>query len=184
MLVTARNDTSANWAIHANMDTDMFDTVPDTLNPSTSRPSLSPRACRSLTPVHADVTSSITYNASASLTDLGFVDEYTEVDDVSLVPVEVVPMPNVTKTIELEVTFDTMDDGTNHAMFNQITYNMPLVPAVFSELTLGDNATVEEAYGPLSFVVNYLEVVDIVIKNGDAGKHPLYVRSCIVYVIY
>lgn len=38
VLVTARNDTSANWAIHANMDTDMFDTVPDTLNPSTSFP--------------------------------------------------------------------------------------------------------------------------------------------------
>ena len=36
ILVTARNDTTAsNWAIHANMDTDMFDTVPDTLNPST-----------------------------------------------------------------------------------------------------------------------------------------------------
>lgn len=36
ILVTALNDTSSNWAIHANMDTDMFDTVPDTLNPSTS----------------------------------------------------------------------------------------------------------------------------------------------------
>lgn len=35
ILVTARNDSSpSNWAIHANMDTDMFDTVPDTLNPS------------------------------------------------------------------------------------------------------------------------------------------------------
>lgn len=34
VLVTARNDTSSNWAIHANMDTDMFDVVPDTLNPS------------------------------------------------------------------------------------------------------------------------------------------------------
>lgn len=34
VLVTARNDTSANWAIHANMDTDMFDTVPDALMPS------------------------------------------------------------------------------------------------------------------------------------------------------
>lgn len=37
VLVTARNDTTAsNWAIHANMDTDMFDTIPDALNPSTS----------------------------------------------------------------------------------------------------------------------------------------------------
>lgn len=35
ILVTARNDTSANWAIHANMDTDMFDDVPPNLNPST-----------------------------------------------------------------------------------------------------------------------------------------------------
>lgn len=34
VLVTARNDTSTNWAIHANMDVDMFDTVPDALNPS------------------------------------------------------------------------------------------------------------------------------------------------------
>jgi iron transport multicopper oxidase len=34
ILVTARNDSTANWAVHANMDTDMFDTVPDTLNPS------------------------------------------------------------------------------------------------------------------------------------------------------
>ena len=41
ILVTARNDTSANWAIHANMDTDMFDTVPPALNPSTFCPLLS-----------------------------------------------------------------------------------------------------------------------------------------------
>lgn len=41
VLVTARNDTSSNWVMHANMDTDMFDTVPDALNPSTF-PSLLP----------------------------------------------------------------------------------------------------------------------------------------------
>lgn len=31
VLITARNDTSANWRIHANMDADMFDVVPDDL---------------------------------------------------------------------------------------------------------------------------------------------------------
>ncbi|KAL0958079.1 hypothetical protein HGRIS_000255 [Hohenbuehelia grisea] len=157
VLVTARNDTSANWAIHANMDADMFDTVPPGLNPN--------------------VTASITYNASAPLTDLGFVDEYHDVDDISMVPIEVVAQPAATRTIELEVAFDTMNDGTNHAMFNQITYNTPLVPAVFSELSLGSNATAESAYGPLSFVVNHMEVVDIVIKNGDAGKHPFHLHG-------
>lgn len=92
-------------------------------------------------------------------------------------PVEVIAQPAATKTIELEVLFDVMDDGTNRGMFNMITYNPPLVPAVFSQLTLGENATASTAYGPLSFVVDHLEVVDIVIKNGDDGKHPLYVCS-------
>jgi len=58
-------------------------------------------------------------------------------------------------------------------MFNRVTYNSPLVPAIFSELTLGQNATVESAYEPLSFVIEHMDVVDIVVKNGDAGKHPL-----------
>jgi iron transport multicopper oxidase len=121
-----------------------------------------------------DITSSITYNSSAPLASPGTVDEYHDVNDTFLVPLEVIAQPPVTKTIELEVTFDTMDDGTNHAMFNQITYNPPLVPAVFSALSLGSNATIDTVYGPLSFVVDHLDVVDIVIKNGDVGKHPLY----------
>ncbi|RDB30495.1 Iron transport multicopper oxidase fio1 [Hypsizygus marmoreus] len=157
VLVTARNDTSSNWAIHANMDTEMFDTIPPALNPN--------------------VTSSITYDASAQLTDLGFVDEYHDVADVDLVPVIKIPQPVATKTIELEVIFETQDDGTNHAMFNQITYNSPLVPAVFSELSLGPNATVAEAYGPLSFVIDHMDVVDLVIQNGDAGKHPFHLHG-------
>ena len=66
-----------------------------------------------------------------------------------------------------------MDDGTNRAMFNGVTYNFPTTPAVLSQLTLGGNASVAEAYGPLAFVVNHLDVFDIVLKNGDAGKHPL-----------
>ncbi|THG94600.1 hypothetical protein EW026_g6904 [Hermanssonia centrifuga] len=157
ILVTARNDTSSNWAIHANMDTDMFDTVPPALNPN--------------------LTSSITYDSSASLTDLGFIDLYHDVDDIALVPLDVEPMLPSTRTIELEVTFDTMDDGTNRAMFNQKTFNSPLVPTVFSELTLGSNASVVEAYGPYSFVLNHLEVMDIVLQNGDAGKHPFHLHG-------
>lgn len=104
---------------------------------------------------------------------MGTVDAYHDVNDTALVPIEIIPQPAATKTIELEVVFDTMQDGTNHAMVNQITYNSPLVPAVFSALSMGQNATDAAAYGPLSFVVDHLDVVDIVIKNGDTGKHPL-----------
>lgn len=31
VLVTARNDTNNNWVLHADMNADMFDNVPDTL---------------------------------------------------------------------------------------------------------------------------------------------------------
>ncbi|KAG6829746.1 hypothetical protein H0H92_003622 [Tricholoma furcatifolium] len=157
VLVTARNDTSANWAIHANMDTTMFDKVPATLNPN--------------------ATSTITYSSSASLTNLGFVDEYHDVNDTSIVPVVQVPSVPSTRTIELEFEFDTMNDGTNRALINGITYNSPLVPAVLSEFTLGDNATVAGAYGPTTFVLDHLDVVDIVIKNADTGKHPFHLHG-------
>ncbi|KAF8956295.1 Fet3 protein [Flammula alnicola] len=103
VLVTARNDTSANWAIHANMDTTMFDRVPAALNPN--------------------ITTSITYNVSAPLTDLGFVNVYH------------------------------------------------------------DNATVASAYGPQSFVLDHFDVVDIVIKNGDVGKHPFHLHGHKVQIV-
>jgi len=158
VLVTARNDTSANWAIHVNMDTDMLDKLPPGLK--------------------TNVTSSITYNPSSPLTNLGTVDTYHDVNDTELAPIPAIPQPPpATQTIELEVSFDTMDDGTNRAMFNRITYNLPLVPAVLSELSLGANATVQEAYGPLSFVVGHLDVVDIIVKNGDMGKHPFHLHG-------
>ena len=122
-----------------------------------------------------DITSSITYSSSAQLQSPGTVDAYHDVDDLSLVPVKAVPLPAADRTIELEVLFDTMDDGTNHAMFNMITYNSPLVPAIMSEMSLGQNASTAAAYGPYSFVLDHLSVVDIVLKNGDTGKHPLCV---------
>ena len=151
----------------------MFDTVPDTLQPSASL-SLRLLATDLTLYLLLDITSSITYSSSASITDNGFVDAYHDVPDLDLVPLDVEPMLPSTRTITLEVTFDTMDDGTNRAMFNGQTFNSPLVPTVMSAMSLGgDNATTASAYGPYTFILDHLEVVDIVLQNGDAGKHPL-----------
>jgi iron transport multicopper oxidase len=157
------------------MDTDMFDKVPPELNPSTLSPLHIPFHIKSDIFLTLDATSSITYNTSASLNNLGAISAYHEMNDTSFVSIPAMAQPRVTKTIDLEVIFDTMDDGTNHAMFNQVTFNFPVVPSVLSALTLGANATVAKAYGPLSFVVEYGDVVDLVVKNGDVGKHPLQV---------
>jgi len=157
ILVTARNDTSSNWVIHANMDTTMFDVVPPTLNPN--------------------ITSSITYNTNAPLTNNGTVEEYHDVNDTALVPVIAVPQPVASQSFILNFGFATTTDGTNHAFINQVTFNFPLVPTVFSEVSLGSNATIQQAYGPLSVVLNHLEVFDIVIQNTDTGKHPFHLHG-------
>lgn len=39
--------------------------------------------------------------------------------------------------------------------------------------------TGEMAFGELAFTLDHLSVVDIVVKNGDAGKHPLCALSFI-----
>ncbi|KAF5353736.1 hypothetical protein D9758_008639 [Tetrapyrgos nigripes] len=159
VLVNARDDSSTNWAIHANMDPEMYDYVPDSLNPN--------------------VTASITYNHSifAPMVDYGPTSAYTLTNDSAFIPIDQIASPAVTKTIELELTLDKMSDGTNRGMFNKVTYNHPLVPALFSELTLGINATAETAYGPSSFVLEYGDVVDLVVKNGDDGDHPFHIHG-------
>jgi len=130
-----------------------------------------------------NITSSITYTASAPIINLGFVDSTEYVDDLALVPTEAIPAPPVTRTIELNVLFSLMTDGTNRGMFNLQTYNQPLVPAVFSELSLGSNATVVNAYGPQSFVLNHLDVVDLVVQNGDNGGHPFHIHGHKIWLV-
>lgn len=94
-----------------------FDKIPDGLQPN--------------------ATSFINYSSSNSLTDLSPVplEFYQPTDETVFVPSIAQPqLPPPDKVIELEVTFDTMSDGTNHAMFNSKTFNFPKVPTVFTQV--------------------------------------------------
>ena len=66
-----------------------------------------------------------------------------------------------------------MTDGTNRAMFNNITYNTPVVPPIFTELSMGSLATDVAVYGPSTYVLDMGDVVEMTVVNLDAGKHPL-----------
>ena len=124
-----------------------------------------------LTVASVDITATLTYDISAPRTDLT-IDGFQEVNDTALVPIPAEAPPCATRTICLEFAFGIMSDLTRRAMFNGITYNFPLVPTMFSALTLGENATNPNAYGPLSFVLNQGEVIDLVVKNSII-QHPL-----------
>jgi iron transport multicopper oxidase len=59
-------------------------------------------------------------------------------------------------------------------MFNGITYQLPLVPSLFTALSMGDNATIQSIYGPMTnaFVLDFGSTVELSVFNGDAGLHP------------
>ena len=62
------------------------------------------------------MTAQITYDVNAPLTS-NTIDDFHDVPDIELVPVEVQPASGAAdQTIELEVLFDTVNDGTNRAM--------------------------------------------------------------------
>lgn len=61
------------------------------------------------------MTAQITYDVNAPLTN-NTIDDFRDVPDIDLVPVDVKPAVPADRTIELEVLFDTMSDGTNRAM--------------------------------------------------------------------
>lgn len=149
----------------------MFDKVPPTLQTSMYHSWFV--RIRQLRRTKIDLTSSIIYAAGQNLTDSGPVQNYSLTNDTALVPVDPIPQPIASQSIELEIVFQTMNDGTNHATLNGYVYNSPIVPAIMSVLTLGENATAQDAYGPYSIMLNHLDVVDIVVNNSDTGSHPL-----------
>ena len=80
------------------------------------RVQLSPACSRWLT-TFIDATSYIIYDADSPTVE-GYVDEYLSMPDIELVPVKAESMQPATATLEVTFEFDTMDDGTNHAVFS------------------------------------------------------------------
>ena len=72
------------------------------------------------------------------------------------------------------------------AFFNDITYVAPKVPTLYSVLTTGDAASNAVVYGrnTNTFVLEQGQVVEIVLNNDDAGKHPFHLHGHNFQVIW
>lgn len=94
VLVTMKNDTSANYAMVGSMDTDLFDTIPDDLN--------------------WNVTGWLTYDSSAPFPDPAVVDEFNPYDDFTLVPVDGEEVYETADyTISLDLTMNNLGNGAS-----------------------------------------------------------------------
>jgi iron transport multicopper oxidase len=71
------------------------------------------------------------------------------------------------------------------AFFNGITYVMPKVPTLYSVLTTGSAATDPAVYGYNThpIVLKKGDIVDIILNNDDAGKHPFHLHGHTFQVI-
>lgn len=92
---------------------------------------------------------------------------------MQLKPLLPVPFPAATRIVPLEVLLETMDNGINRGMFNNVTWNPPLTPTLLTALSMGTNATHESVYGPGTILINYGDVVQLEIINLDDNSHPL-----------
>ena len=72
------------------------------------------------------------------------------------------------------------------AFFNNITYQPPKVPTLYTALNSGDLATNPRIYGTYthSFVLERGQVVQIVVNNVDPGKHPFHLHGHNFQAVY
>ncbi|KAJ2893586.1 iron transport multicopper oxidase fet3 [Zalerion maritima] len=166
-LLTTKNETDANYAFVASMDTTLFDAYPEDLQ--------------------YNVTGWLTYDEDAGFPEPELVDEFVDFDDMNLIPEdeeELLPEPD--REITLNVAMDNLGDGANYAWFNNITYTIPKVPTLYTALSAGDLATNAQVYGTWTnpFVYEKDEVIQIVINNLDPGRHPFHLHGHHFQAIY
>ncbi|KAJ2608512.1 ferroxidase fet3 [Coemansia sp. RSA 1365] len=158
VLVTAHNNTSNNYIFHADMDTDMFDAIPDELVYNS--------------------TGLVEYNSKANVWKGGETD-WSAFDDIVLTPYTKETALGFDVSYTLDVHFNQYTDALNHGTFNNITYVAPLVPSIFTALSTGKDALKQEVYGPQTnaHVVEHLQEVQLVVNNYDAGNHPFHLHG-------
>ncbi|PRP75518.1 ferroxidase, multicopper oxidase [Planoprotostelium fungivorum] len=165
VLIKAKNTTSFNFKLHANMDIEMFDV--------SARP-------ESLV---VNYTSCVIYNETAPFyspqpSDLFEGDEhYPLVSDVDLSPVypeEILEEPYL--NVSLNVFFGVLDDGANHGQFNNKTYLMAKMPTFLTVHSMKNHSLDAEIYGYNSnvYILKGGEVVQINLYNWDANSHPFH----------
>jgi iron transport multicopper oxidase len=94
VLVTAKNDTKSNFAFVGSMDEDLFDTVPEGLNPN--------------------VTGWLVYDDKQALPAAKSVETFKPFDDFKLVPWDKEGVfDHVDQSITLDVKMDNLIDGAN-----------------------------------------------------------------------
>ncbi|ORY86092.1 Cupredoxin [Protomyces lactucae-debilis] len=164
VLLRTKNATDQNFPFVGSMNEDMFDQVPEGLNPN--------------------VTGYLVYNSDAPLPVAKLVDEWPTSNDFELVPVVPEPVRDPGHRITYDVLFDNLADGENYAFLNGKTYKPPKTPTLLTVKAAGQlsNKSVvfdSAIYGEhtITDIVPHLQSVELCINNYDAGFHPFHLHG-------
>ncbi|KAJ2801888.1 ferroxidase fet3 [Coemansia guatemalensis] len=100
-------------------------------------------------------------------------------DEISMESLNYKPAFVPDHSIYLNASSGFTQDGSNFESFNLVTYEDPLVPAIFSALTTGDMALNPITYGPRtnSHVLKYGEIVEMLLWSATDLPHPLHLHG-------
>lgn len=164
VLVTMKNSTERNYGIVTIADQVLFDTIPKD--------------------IQLNNTNWLEYNASAPHRKidptLDVVDGLPAFDDFTLVPYDHEPLlRDPDYTIQLDVVMQELVNGLPYAFFNNITYTAPKVPTLYTALSAGNLSTNAIVYGEYTnpFILNHLDVVEVILNNNDTGSHPFHLHG-------
>ena len=130
--------------------------------------------------LNVNVTGWLMYNDAASKPTPAILDDFQPYDDYTLVPQDGEKLyEKVDYSFNLDLKMDNLGDGANYAFFNDVSYVEPKVPTLYSVLTTGGAASNPLVYGSNTnaFVLEKDQVVEIVLNNDDAGKHPFHLHG-------
>ncbi|KAL2838445.1 Cupredoxin [Aspergillus pseudoustus] len=170
VLIKTKEDTSRNYAIWDTMDINMMLIYEDRAIPENFNP---------------NATAWLVYNEAEPLPpapDVHDLDTNTDfVDDVAFVPADHEPLLEpVDRQIVLDTGFKAID-GVARFTVNGETYMPPTTPTLYTVLSLDEESRSiadPAVYGQVNpFVIQYGEVVEIVINNHHDNLHPWHLHG-------
>ncbi|KAJ0158690.1 Iron transport multicopper oxidase FET3, partial [Colletotrichum tanaceti] len=107
------------------------------------------------------------------------VREWRPSDEALFEPFNDAPiLPNATKTFQFDWDFCIDKSNIPRACVNGSPYVDQKVPALYTVATTGENNTNPLVYGAIHpFVVEYGDIVDIVVNNREAAIHPFHLHG-------
>ncbi|SCU91041.1 LANO_0D10594g1_1 [Lachancea nothofagi CBS 11611] len=162
VLVHSKSQSDKNYALMQIMDETMLDAVPDDLV--------------------LNRTNQVLYNKSAPEAGEFFINSFEDAtNDFYLTPLSGTELlPDYDYRITLDVKMENLGDGVNYAFFNNITYVAPKVPSLITAVTAPKHLVKNPSiYGDNvnAFVLEYGEIVEVVLNNYDDGRHPFHLHG-------